>query len=209
MGKGLVFQFLEYVQGESRAGLLFSGSEPVADGLSHSLANAQLAESREALLRQKEQIESQKKHLEEVDKSKTRFYTNLAHDFRSPLSLILGASSDLLKHSNLTTTCSTMRLNSLLTEGKCTYMSIHKVRLKSRNTSRSVNRITDRALERRNVAQKRRPKRRVFWNPFTWYRRRDIGGAPDRQERPQNRRRCEKNNLSRKGGSDSGHTGSG
>lgn len=74
-------------------------------------ANRQLARSREAILRQKEQIERQKKYLEEMDEVKTRFYTNISHEFRTPLTLILGTVSDLVKRRDL----SVVQQNSLRT----------------------------------------------------------------------------------------------
>lgn len=53
------------------------------------------------LKRQKEQLEIVSKQLEEVTQAKLLFFTNISHEFKTPLSLILGPVQTLLAHNSL------------------------------------------------------------------------------------------------------------
>ena len=53
------------------------------------------------LKRQKEQLEIISKQLEEATQAKLLFFTNISHEFKTPLSLILGPVQTLLAHNSL------------------------------------------------------------------------------------------------------------
>ena len=53
------------------------------------------------LKRQKEQLEIVSKQLEEATQAKLLFFTNISHEFKTPLSLILGPVQTLLVHNSL------------------------------------------------------------------------------------------------------------
>lgn len=53
------------------------------------------------LKRQKEQLEIVSKQLEEATQAKLLFFTNISHEFKTPLSLILGPVQTLLAHNSL------------------------------------------------------------------------------------------------------------
>ena len=54
------------------------------------------------LKHQKEQLEAISKQLEEATQAKLLFFTNISHEFKTPLSLILGPVETLLAHNSLT-----------------------------------------------------------------------------------------------------------
>ncbi|MEP3388895.1 MAG: response regulator [Reichenbachiella sp.] len=64
-----------------------------------------LIEDQNLLLEQKvrertEEIEEKNKQLEKLDKMKSRFFSNISHEFRTPLTLIQGPAKDLQKRLN-------------------------------------------------------------------------------------------------------------
>ncbi|MFY0605380.1 MAG: tetratricopeptide repeat protein [Cyclobacteriaceae bacterium] len=58
-----------------------------------------VANQRDEILDDKKLIEEQSRVLKELDKAKSKFFANVAHDLRSPLSLILG-NLEILKNDN-------------------------------------------------------------------------------------------------------------
>ncbi len=58
--------------------------------------NNELAEQSIQIQRQKEKIESQYSRLKELDEAKTRFFANIAHEFRTPLTLVQCPLDDVL-----------------------------------------------------------------------------------------------------------------
>lgn len=63
--------------------------------------NKEIREQAEILSHQKEQLVLLAKQLEEATHEKLVFFTNISHEFRTPLTLILGPVESLLKSNNL------------------------------------------------------------------------------------------------------------
>ena len=61
-------------------------------------ANAKLSMLNEELVAQKSIVEKQKEKLEELDKAKSTFFTNISHEFRTPLTVISGLVGRLKKN---------------------------------------------------------------------------------------------------------------
>jgi len=63
-----------------------------------------VAEKTKGLEKQNHKIQKMADRLHEADQSKLKFFMNVSHEFRTPLTLILGPISDLLKSTRLSTT---------------------------------------------------------------------------------------------------------
>lgn len=55
------------------------------------------------LIEEKKITEQQAKELQELDEAKSRFYTNITHEFKTPLTLIMGPVNKLMKDDSLPT----------------------------------------------------------------------------------------------------------
>jgi ABC-type sugar transport system substrate-binding protein/DNA-binding response OmpR family regulator/nitrogen-specific signal transduction histidine kinase len=64
--------------------------------------NKEIKEQADILTEQKEQLLALSKQLEDATQAKLVFFTNISHEFRTPLSLIIGPIETLLRANNLT-----------------------------------------------------------------------------------------------------------
>jgi len=60
--------------------------------------NIQIRNQRDQALKDKKVIEDQSKKLEALDMAKSRFFSNISHDLRSPLSIIIGNQEEVINH---------------------------------------------------------------------------------------------------------------
>ena len=68
---------------------------------SKSILNNKLSEQKEQLKDQYEQMVELSKQLEEATQAKLMFFTNISHDFRTPLTLIVDPVEQLLASENI------------------------------------------------------------------------------------------------------------
>ena len=60
--------------------------------------NIQISQQRDQALKDKKVIEEQSQKLEALDMAKSRFFSNISHDLRSPLSIIIGNQEEVINH---------------------------------------------------------------------------------------------------------------
>jgi len=66
-----------------------------------TILNELVDERTEQLLEEKEKTEQALKKVQEIDRSKSQFFTNFTHELRTPLSLILGPLEDMIERKHV------------------------------------------------------------------------------------------------------------
>ena len=61
----------------------------------------EIREHNRKISEQKDQLEKQNRQIQETEELKNRFFSNISHEFRTPLSLIMGPAEELLDKSHL------------------------------------------------------------------------------------------------------------
>ena len=64
----------------------------------NKLANVQLAEKNNLISNQHQELEVLSKKTDEANKEKVEFFTNISHEFKTPLTLILAPTEDMIKN---------------------------------------------------------------------------------------------------------------
>jgi signal transduction histidine kinase/DNA-binding NarL/FixJ family response regulator len=72
--------------------------------------NTEIQKKQEKIELQNKKLETQAKQLTELDEIKTRFFTNISHEFRTPLTLIIGPLEQLIEHTKNSEKRSTLKL---------------------------------------------------------------------------------------------------
>jgi signal transduction histidine kinase/CheY-like chemotaxis protein len=67
------------------------------DAVERTWAAVERAKSEEALIKSEEQLRSMNARLQDTDRAKTNFFNNVSHEFRTPLTLLIGPLEELIR----------------------------------------------------------------------------------------------------------------